>query len=95
MSETKIAVIAGATTLVSTIAAWVMGGRQATKSTEKDALTKGADQIVETSGKLLITLEKMVEDERTHRIDCETKLAALKGEIDKLKKDFSIIKKNQ
>jgi hypothetical protein len=28
MSETKIAIIAGITTLATSIAAWVMGGRQ-------------------------------------------------------------------
>jgi TolA-binding protein len=93
MSETKIAIIAGITTLATSIAAWVMGGRQATKSTEKDALTKGADQIVETSGKLLITLEKMVEDERAHRLNCETQLDALKGEINKLRREFNEMKK--
>jgi polyhydroxyalkanoate synthesis regulator phasin len=91
MSDIKIAIITGVTGLAATIAAWILGGKQNLANSTQDAITKGTDQIVETSTKLLTTLEKMVDDERSHRQTCETKLAELKQEIEILKKQFNDI----
>jgi len=91
MSDIKIAIITGVTGLTTTIAAWILGGKQNLRNSTNDAITKGTDQIVETSTKLLTTLEKMVDDERGHRQSCEAKLAELKTEIENLKSRFNDI----
>jgi len=94
MSEVKITLITGITGLITTYLAWVLGGKQNAKNITNEAITKGTDQIVETSTKLLTTLEKMVNDERAHRINCETKLDELKTEIEQLKKQFKELTKD-
>jgi len=77
-------IVVGVVGVVTSTVAWVLGGKQNIKLSEQDTLTKGADQIVETSGKLLTTLEKMLTEERTHRGNCESELAELKRRIEEL-----------
>jgi len=78
--------------IVSAVTAWKLGGKQKMKATERQSLTKGADQIVDTSSKLLDRLELMLEQETQHRENCEKSLrqhekliADLRFEVNELK----------
>jgi hypothetical protein len=86
-----IVVFAG---LLSTYTAWVLGGKQGVKNNTNESITKSTDQIVETSSKLLKTFEKMVEDERQHRVNCENTLNVFKLEIEELKNTVEKMKVN-
>jgi polyhydroxyalkanoate synthesis regulator phasin len=79
-SEIAIAI----TGVVTSTTAWFLGGRQRAKADSTDTLTKGADQIVETSNKLLGRLDSMLEEERSHRAMCEKSLSEHKVMIDEL-----------
>jgi hypothetical protein len=79
--------------VITTAGAWFLGGRQKHKNASDEVLTRGADQIVDTSNKLLETLQNLlseererVNEERKHRELCETSLAQHKRMIDDLSK---------
>jgi len=91
MDNTEIAI--GITGLVATMAAWRFGGRQRAKNENTDAITKGTDQIVETSSKLLAKLDQMLDEEREHRIACETSLGEHKELIVNLTKKVAELEK--
>lgn len=86
MSYHMTEIVVGVVGVATTATAWMLGGRQRTKNESDDTLTKGANQIVETSNNLLTTLQTMLSEERTHRQDCETKLRDLGIKIDELEK---------
>jgi hypothetical protein len=86
MSAHTSEIIIGISGVIAASTAWFLGGKQVAKNSERDTLTKGADQIVETSGKLLLTLEKMLEEEREHKKNCENSLAELKLRLDQLER---------
>jgi hypothetical protein len=83
-SEHSAEIAIGVTGLVTSMTAWFLGGRQRTKNDSTDTLTKGADQIVETSNKLLGRLDAMLEEERSHRAMCEKALSEHKAMLDEL-----------
>jgi uncharacterized protein HemX len=73
--------------------AWFLGGRQQHKNHSDEVLTRGADQIVDTSNKLLETLQNLlteerarVKEERVHKQNCEDSLAEHKRMIEALSK---------
>jgi hypothetical protein len=79
--------------VITTAGAWFLGGRQKHKNASDEVLTRGADQIVDTSNKLLETLQNLlseererVNEERKHRELCETSLSQHKRMIDELSK---------
>jgi hypothetical protein len=79
--------------VITTAGAWFLGGRQKHKNASDEVLTRGADQIVDTSNKLLETLQNLlseererVNEERKHRELCETSLSQHKRMIDDLSK---------
>lgn len=79
--------------VITTAGAWFLGGRQKHKNASDEVLTRGADQIVDTSNKLLETLQNLlseererVNEERKHRELCETSLTQHKRMIDDLSK---------
>lgn len=83
MNENLPAIVTGVIGLTTTLAAWLMGGKQNAKAHKDDVITKGTDQIVETSNKLLQTLEQMLKEERSHRTSCEASLIEHKKKMDK------------
>jgi uncharacterized protein Yka (UPF0111/DUF47 family) len=84
MKEHLPEIVIGIVGVATTSAAWLMGGRQRTKNEKDDTLTRGADQIVETSNKLLSTLQAMLDEERRHRQSCESKLDEFERKIKEL-----------
>jgi uncharacterized protein Yka (UPF0111/DUF47 family) len=86
MKEHLPEIVIGIVGVAATSAAWLMGGRQRTKNEKDDTLTRGADQIVETSNKLLSTLQAMLEEERRHRQSCESKLDEFEQKIKELER---------
>jgi hypothetical protein len=100
MKEHLTEIVIGVTGVATTAAAWWFGGRQRNKVEKDDALTRGADQIVDTSNKLLSTLEALlkeererVTEERTHREMCEASLGEHKRMIDELKRKVNALEK--
>jgi hypothetical protein len=100
MSETKFAIIATASSIITAITGWWLGGRQSSKATEKDSITKGADMIVESTQKLQVLFEKLLEQEteranieKEHKEACEKKLAEIKKENSEIKSENNEIKK--
>jgi peptidoglycan hydrolase CwlO-like protein len=93
-------IVTGVVGIAAAAGAWFMGGRQAAKGAAKDTLTKGADQIVDSSNKLLQNLEKWLdmernraEDERKHKESCEKALNEHKQMIDKLSRKLTALEK--
>lgn len=86
MKEHTAEIVVGTIGIVTTYVAWLLGGKQQTKNSKDDTLTRGADMIVESSQKLLQTLEKMLSEERQHRQSCEDSLREMRAEIDELRK---------
>ncbi len=100
MKEYAGEIITGISGLAVAAGAWFMGGRQAARGKEKDSLTKGADQIVDSSNKLLQNLEKWLEmerqraeEERKHKETCEKALTEHKQLIDRLSRKLSALEK--
>jgi hypothetical protein len=84
--------------IITAAGAWFLGGRQKHKNHSDEVLTRGADQIVDTSNKLLETLQNLlneererVKEERTHRELCETSLLEHKRMIDGLSKKVKLL----
>lgn len=84
-------IVIGIVGLTTTVAAWVMGGKQKANNERTDAITAGTDKIVETSNKMLERLEKLLNDEterlhheKTHRELCEKSLTEHKLMIGEL-----------
>lgn len=93
MNENLPAIITGVVGVVTTVTAWLMGGKQNAQAQKDDVITKGTDQIVETSNKLLQTLEQMLNEERSHRVNCENSLSEHKTLIDELRREVNQLKK--
>ena len=100
MKEHLTEIVIGVTGVATTAAAWWFGGRQRNKNESDDILTRGADQIVDTSNKLLEMLNHLLaeerertKEEREHREMCETALAHHKRMIDELKKKVNALEK--
>jgi MoxR-like ATPase len=77
-------------------AAWKMGGRQAAKVNNADAITKGTDKIVDSTEKLIDLFKQLAESERIkanteveHRMMCEKALAEHKQRMDVLENKYS------
>lgn len=88
------------TAIVVTSLAWFFGGKQSSKRKTENTLTQGADQIVDTSQKLLETLDGYLEQsrnrekkERTHKENCEKSLQEHKIEINTLKSKVAKLEK--
>lgn len=79
-------VIIAAAGIATTAASWFMGAKQRSKNESHDTLTKGANQIVETTNKLLEMAQRAYEEERQHRASCEQQLKELRQEIAEIKK---------
>jgi len=92
--------------VITAAGAWFLGGRQKNKNHSDEVLTRGADQIVDTSNKLLETLQHLLQEERNrvreereHREMCEKSLKEHKDMIEvlnmKVKKlEYAIRKQN-
>jgi len=100
MSGHLTEIVIGVTGVATTAAAWYFGGRQKNKNEKDDTLTRGADQIVDTSNKLLDMLNNLLteerertREERQHKQNCENSLAEHKLLIDDLKKKVDILEK--
>jgi uncharacterized protein HemX len=100
MKQHSTEIIIGILGLVTTSAAWIMGGRQKAKNEHTDAITVGTDKIVDTSNKLLERLEKLLNEEtqrhlaeKAHRELCETSLREHKEMISELQKKVSQLEK--
>lgn len=79
--DAKTEIILTATGLVTTITAWFLGGKHKVEAEKKiaqnnsyDPITRGADNIVSATERLIDRLEKLLEEERVHRATCEEKL---------------------
>ena len=92
MKEHAPEIVVATIGVVSTYVAWLLGGKQNAKNSKDDTLTRGADMIVESSQKLLQTLEKMLEEERQHRQTCEDSMREMKLEIDELRQALKLKK---
>lgn len=109
LSENLPIITTGVVGLVTTIAAWGLGGRHKARNEYSDSITAGTDQIVNTSKKLLETMEAMLDQERErvtaiqehaalereHRETCEAALKEHKGLLDAIRKEIEDIKKNE
>lgn len=91
MNNYTTEIVVGVIGLTTTIAAWVMGGKQKANNERTDAITAGTDKIVETSNKMLERLEKLLADEterlqteKSHREMCEKSLSEHKRLINEL-----------
>jgi coenzyme F420-reducing hydrogenase alpha subunit len=100
MSSYITEIVAVGTSIASAIVGWRLGGRQRIKNENNDAITRGADQIVDSSTKLMNRLEEMLEQERTrveiereHRDMCEKSLREHKEILDSLKKKVDYLER--
>jgi ribosomal protein L7/L12 len=101
LNENLPIITTGVVGLVTTIAAWSLGGRHKARNEYSDSITAGTDKIVDTSKKLLETMEAMLEQERErvnverdHRELCESSLKEHKKLLDNLKREVEELKKN-
>jgi glutamyl-tRNA reductase len=101
LNENLPIITTGVVGLVTTIAAWSLGGRHKARNEYSDSITAGTDKIVDTSKKLLETMEAMLEQERErvvverdHREMCEKALSEHTQLIKELRKEIEDIKKN-
>jgi len=93
--------------IITTAGGWFFGGKQASKGKTNETLTRGADQIVDTSNKLLEKLDQIAteerertdierartETERAHKVSCEESLREHKKMINDLKKKVGKLEK--
>jgi hypothetical protein len=84
-------IVIGITGVVTSIAAWVYGGRQRSKNEQNETLTSGTSKIVDTSNALLDRLQQLLDQEtaraaseREHRESCEKSLSEHKMMIEQL-----------
>jgi len=91
MKEYATEIATAIVALTGMAGSWFLGGKQASRNKTNDSLTKGADQIVDTSNKLLAKLEQIsndererAESERTHREICEKSLSVLTEKVEYL-----------
>jgi hypothetical protein len=108
MTEYKTELLALISTVVAGWLGWRFGGKQTAKVAEKDSLTRGADQIVDTSGKLLDLLKSALEEERLrkeaeeklkleeqqHRNHCEAELIKVNKKLVEIETLLSTAQKN-
>lgn len=109
MNENLPIITTGVVGLVTTLAAWALGGRHKARAEYSDSITAGTDKIVDTSKKLLETMEAMllqerervrsvqehVTLEREHRESCEKALSEHAKLIKDLRYEIENIKKNE
>jgi len=88
------------TAIIVTSLAWFFGGKQTSKRKTENTLTQGADQIVDTSQKLIETLDRYLsasrireKKERTHKETCEKSLKEHKIQINKLHRKVAKLEK--
>jgi hypothetical protein len=86
--------------LITTAGAWFLGGKQVSRNKTNETLTSGANQIVDSSKKLLETLERISEEERekaiierTHKESCEKSLLEHKVMLQSLSKKVACLEK--
>lgn len=79
--------------VLTTASAWFLGGKQKAKNDHNDILTKGANQIVESSNRLVEMLERLLEEERKHRTACEDLLLDHKKQINAMNKKIEELAK--
>jgi hypothetical protein len=91
MKEYITEIVIGTVGIATATTTWFLGGRQMSRNNQNETLVRGADSIVDSSNKLLNTLNNLVEQEtaraeveREHRINCETSLAQQRKLIDDL-----------
>jgi len=84
--------------LMTTAGAWFLGGKQVSRNKTNETLTSGANQIVDTSKKLLETLERISEEEREkaevekrHKESCEKSLLEHKEMLNILDKKVKFL----
>ena len=78
-------IVTGIIGVVTTATAWALGGKQKAQNDTTETIAKGADQIVDTSNKLLDTLQTMLQEERQHRAKCEAGIEELRKEVNAIK----------
>ena len=88
------------TAIIVTSLAWFFGGKQTSKRKTENTLTQGADQIVDTSQKLIETLDRYLSEsrirekkERMHKETCEKSLKEHKIQINKLHRKVAKLEK--
>ena len=89
MKEHLSEIIITATGVMTTASAWMLGGRQKSKNETRDTLTRGADQLVDTSKKLLKIAEEAAKAERERTHECQKKLAELRNRVECLEKKLN------
>ena len=101
MKEYLGEIVTGVVGITAAASAWFFGARQASKRKDDNVLTKGADKIVDSSGKLLDKLNILLEQEqertereRIHRETCEESLRRYKKQLDKVEREVKYLKRN-
>jgi hypothetical protein len=91
-------IVIGITGVVTSIAAWMYGGKQRNKNEQNDTLTSGTAKIVDTSNALLDRLQQLLDQEtlrvaaeREHRESCEKSLSEHKRMIEELMAKVKIL----
>lgn len=85
MESNESVIVTGVVGFVTTAVAWFLGGRQKAQNSTTDTIANGADKIVDTSNKLLDTLQMMLQEERQHRAKCEAGIEELRKEVNAIK----------
>ena len=91
--EISVGIVSLVSVMAGAVSGWTMGGKQKAKNESTDAITKGTDQIVETSTKLLAKLDQMLNEERVGRKCCEDSLTEHKKLINSLSKKITELEK--
>lgn len=91
--EIGVGIVSLVSVMAGAASGWAMGGKQKAKNESTDAITKGTDQIVETSSKLLAKLDQMLDEERVGRKCCEDSLQEHKELINKLSEKIADLEK--
>ncbi len=91
-------IVIGVTGVVTSIAAWMYGGKQRNKNEQNETLTSGTSKIVNTSNALLDRLQQLLDQEtgrvaleREHRESCEKSLRDHKRMIEELTKKVKFL----
>lgn len=67
-------IVAVIVTIVSSITAWQLGGRQKAKNDKTDVVATGAGELIKSMQHLLEEARKTVEDQRSQNHECEDEL---------------------
>jgi hypothetical protein len=82
-SENSVLIVSGVVTLVTNALTWLLSKRKYSAETD-NVIADGADKIVQTSNHLLEMIQTNLNEERSHRTKCETKVMELEQRIKQL-----------